>query len=496
MGIRDKLFGADKKEEPQTRSASKGASPEIAKLVKSLTEGSYDKRQEAQEKLAAHPEREQAIQPLMEYFRKHKDESYTVANALGAIGTEAAIEPLLEIFQTVHKGRLSESGFAETDYEDSGGAPSSNLVCLKCGLSSLRQRCSPELYEEILLRAHNYSSRTPEANRALGEIGNYRAIRHLLSVLWQQQWKEETRQPAIDALVKIGKPALPELCKELKRSIPEDRKFQTGYRREILRVLAVSGDKSCIDSILSVAKSDATIEKEARETVAAIAQRDTTVSVPEEMGAPPKPIRTIAATGDPYVDSCFTFDFQEVDEARDWYGIEELRKVTELGNQDKVREAMSLLESIWGQYTDFDFVYIWKAVLRDKMGKIDDARAVIHEGLTRCKKKYSLCNQLATIEFESGSLAEAVRWWIKSAAAQISIGQTDSVPPFLYLAYIAEALGDRASSDRLLSEVDKIRPGQIRLDGTGQSKVFNKVSGEGNDSMRRAIQLLCQEYLS
>ena len=78
----------------------------------------------------------------------------------------------------------------------------------------------------------------------------------------------------------------------------------------------------------------------------------------------------------------------------------------------------------------------------------------------------------------------------------MSIEQTDSFPPFLYLAYIAEALGDSASSDRLLSEVDKIRPGQIRLDGTGQSKVFSKVSREGNDSMRRAIQLLCQNYLS
>jgi len=490
MGIIAGFFGGGK-------SASTGVSREIVKLVKSITEGGYDESQKAQEKLAAHPEREQAIQPLMAYLRKHKDEVYTVSNALGAIGTEAAIEPLLEIFRTVHKGRLDESGFAQKDYEDEGGAPSSNLVRLKCGLQDLRERCSPELYEEILLRAHNYGdSSTPEANRALGEIGSLRAIRHLLFVLWQDHWDEETRRPAVEALAKIGKPALPELCKDLKQRVPTDRRIQTSYRREILRVLALSGDKSCVDSILSVAKSDGTIEKEARKALAAIAERDAAVTVPESIAVPPKQIRTVAATGDPYVDSCFTFDFQEVDEARDWYQIDELRKVTELGEQGKVKKAMSLLESIWGQYIDFDFVYIWKVILLDKMGKIDDARAVIHEGLAKSKKKYSLCNQLATIEFESGSLAEAVRWWVKSAAAQMSIGQVDSFPPFLYLAYIAEALGDSASSNRLLSEVDKIRYGQIRLDATGQSKVFSKVSREGNDSMRRAIQLLCKNYLS
>jgi hypothetical protein len=153
---------------------------------------------------------------------------------------------------------------------------------------------------------------------------------------------------------------------------------------------------------------------------------------------------------------------------------------------------MDLLDAVFDEYTDFDFVYSRKAIIYSKNGNLNAARAVIHAGLSRARTKHSLCEHMGNIEFEWGNLSDAVRWWIKSITLQQQLAGYASWHSFVYLAGIATALGEEESSERLLGALDSQRPERVRLNGDGRNRVALKVAREGNAAMRRAIQRLCE----
>jgi tetratricopeptide (TPR) repeat protein len=196
---------------------------------------------------------------------------------------------------------------------------------------------------------------------------------------------------------------------------------------------------------------------------------------------------------DSYVSACFALDFEESVEDRDPRDIDVLRQIEELANRGQLGAAMELIESIFEQYDDFDFVYGWKAILHSKMGQLITARTTIETGLRRARSKYRLCEDMGNIEFEWGNLSEAVRWWIKSIALQRRCTRVASWHSYVYLAGIAAALGEEDSSTQLLTTVDRQRPEKIRLNGEGRNRVALRVAREGNSAMRRAIRRLCEE---
>jgi tetratricopeptide (TPR) repeat protein len=206
--------------------------------------------------------------------------------------------------------------------------------------------------------------------------------------------------------------------------------------------------------------------------------------------------RSSSSHADPlesYVNSCFEIEFDEHQESRDYRQIPELRRIADLGNRGEISEAMQLLQSIADRYPDYDFIYGWKAILLSKCGKLDGARAVVHEGLARSRSKHALCEDMGNIEFEWGNLAEAVKWWIKSIALQKRAAAVDSWHSYIYLAGVATALGEDPASTALLEAVDRQWPEKVRLNGKGRSQVALRVACEGNASMRKAIQRLCAD---
>jgi tetratricopeptide (TPR) repeat protein len=196
---------------------------------------------------------------------------------------------------------------------------------------------------------------------------------------------------------------------------------------------------------------------------------------------------------DSYVGSCFEVEFDELHESRDYRQIPELQRVAELGNRDEIGAALDLLRSVAERYPDYDFIYGWRAILLSKSGHLEGARAAIHEGLARSRSKYALCEDMGNIEFEWGNLAEAVKWWIKSIALQKRATATDSWHSYVYLAGVAAALGEEPASSTLLEAVDRQWPEKVRLNGQGRGRVALRVASEGNASMRRAIQRLCED---
>ena len=198
--------------------------------------------------------------------------------------------------------------------------------------------------------------------------------------------------------------------------------------------------------------------------------------------------------GDRYVDRCFDCQWSELDEPRIWSTKPELKAVTDLANEGQGTAALAQLEKIWENYRDHDFVYGWKATICARKGHKSDAISILDEGMSRCRKKYGLCENRAKIEYNAGDLGEAVVWWIRSAVSQISARGPILEGPFLYLAYIADTLGDHNSKDKLFKVVDRLTKWG-RLNDSAVNRINSLVVAQGNKSMSIAIDRLCKEFL-
>ena len=103
---------------------------------------------------------------------------------------------------------------------------------------------------------------------------------------------------------------------------------------------------------------------------------------------------------------------------------------------------------------------------------------------------------MGDMEWELRNLPEAVKWWIKSVAVQVGSQYATDYVAFLYLSYVAEAIGIRTVCAKLRSWVDRLRPGQIRLDAQAANALYSVTDSKATPAMRYAIELLDQHYLS
>jgi hypothetical protein len=199
------------------------------------------------------------------------------------------------------------------------------------------------------------------------------------------------------------------------------------------------------------------------------------------------------ATGDPYIDSCFHFELDDRPEPRDWRRMEELAQIPRLAAAGSVQDALTIVEAELEGNPDFDFLYVWRGYLQGRLGLRQDQRATYLEGLRKARSKISLCDHLGMWAFESDDLAQAVQWWIRSCVLQLGQGRTEVVQPFLRLAYLAEGLGLKACRSALLDQVDRIQ--HVRLNAEGEKACWRLAVDQGDDSVRRAVSLLCESYL-
>jgi hypothetical protein len=461
------------------------------------------KRMSAEKLLSEHTKRAAAVVPLRQKFRKdRKGNEYSVCRLLEAIGTpDSSFDLLVEIFKSGRKtkppfdkwGNLEIAHFGPN--ADYATHPAYLLVCkIGNGPQRLRRSLSRTDYEEAVARAHAWSGDDrPLLAQALAEIGSELAVSRLLNDILQTQWEQERRDPAIRALGSIGHRYLPRLIEKLEFQ-RQDREIQTTYLRDILNVLALCGDKTCVDPIVKVARRDATIENDARRAVAAIATRDGSIKLPGAVGAEAILVRRLAPSGDSYVDRCFDCQWSELDEPRVWSTKPELKSVTDLANEGQDTAALAQLAKVWPDYRDHDFVYSWKARILARQGHKSDAISLLSEGMSACRKKSGLCATRAEMEYDAGDLDEAVVWWIRSAVSQISARAPIGEGPFLYLAYIADSFGDHKSKDQLLTVVDRWTQWG-RLNDSATNRINSLVAAGRNRSMSVAISRLCKEFL-
>jgi len=468
-------------------------SSKVKKLAEKVINSGYFDGEDALRELAKLDEREEAIPIFMELYSKG-DKRWS-ARYLGGLGTIAVIEPLLEVFRDAKPSIIEESGWVTYDKKGHDGEPASAMVRVPGGIERLSAICSPEEYERILILAHDYGGVQPDLAPALGELATPKSINRLLFQLWN--YTDPDRHPAeIPALVKAGKKAHPPLLEALKKEFPDDRRHQTIYRKLILEVLKESGDEQCVMIIQSVMESDSAVATEARAVIEAIALRCKDVKIPDVVAPKPKPIKSVAKSGDAYVDTCFQIEFQEFDDGRDWFQIPEAKAMTQAGNAGRIEEALQHAEVLREKYPDFYFSYYWFAVLYNMQARNVEAINALNDGLRLSKSKYELCEKYGNIELDMNHLPEAVKWWIKSIVVQVSTQSLGNFVAFLHLSYVAEQLGLDSACSHLRQLVDRMRIGGIRLNAEPANKLYSTTRSQGTGSMKRAIEILDQEYLS
>jgi hypothetical protein len=240
-------------------------------------------------------------------------------------------------------------------------------------------------------------------------------------------------------------------------------------------------------------KSDASLAQDARATIAAIAARCSSVDAPKLLAAKRELPRAAVRTGDAYVDSCLASGLEESEEPRDAFAMDDVKPAAILGSGAGRERDVELAKSLIARYPDLDLPYYWLShhyLLREDF---QTARAILDEGMSRCRRKRKLCYEYGCVEREAKSPLHAVKWWTRDAVLQLRSGTRDGYGSFMYLAYVAQFCGLRREAEKLFAVTDAIR--SIRLNSSGQQEIYSMVCSADTDPIVKVIRILVREYV-
>ena len=210
-------------------------------------------------------------------------------------------------------------------------------------------------------------------------------------------------------------------------------------------------------------------------------------------------IQTPKPTKDGYVSECFSFDFEEDIETRNWRNLPETVNIPALAMGPRPESALPEIEKALELYPDFLFLYVWKGyVYGTGIHNYPTARQFFEEGLEKSRSKISLLDQLGQWEHDHGEFHLAIMFWIKSCAVQLSTRQLDYAHPFMMLEYVAAILKLRKEANALWRQ--KCRIDNIALNYEGENLIRMGVRSLEihnvplSKSVKMAIQILCKHY--
>jgi hypothetical protein len=143
-----------------------------------------------------------------------------------------------------------------------------------------------------------------------------------------------------------------------------------------------------------------------------------------------------------------------------------------------------------------NIAYRWaKALLNER--ECDEAKSVLRDALSKCKQKYPLLNLMGEVEWKSGSLSDAVYWWVQGLSCQQTRkGFGEEVGAYLYLYHVADALGLSALATGLRDRVDFIRPGKIRLSPDAVGSLTRLARTSDTTQIRKTLQIVEKKYFA
>ena len=232
------------------------------------------------------------ISAAMEPFRLNPGErtAQEACDGLAAIGTDDVLPAIVEIFRKGEKVRTDENGSipfqpsfltppSDLDYAD---IPVRTLVSVKTPFSVIKKHFSNREYEEVVFRCWRHPAfgfvSYEELLDAMIELGSSK-VSHFLQNLLLNDREGRRENALIEALSKIGANHLSDLLGNFYLPIVDNQ--MTRYQNNILKILSACGDRSCVETILKVARDGSTVANQARSTLRDIASRDPSIVLPD-----------------------------------------------------------------------------------------------------------------------------------------------------------------------------------------------------------------------
>lgn len=208
------------------------------------------------------------------------------------------------------------------------------------------------------------------------------------------------------------------------------------------------------------------------------------------------PSQSTRLTNRGWTSEVFAFDLITSDEReeQDFRQMADLEEIPTLVNTDQIAKAEPLVEAALRRYPEYAFVHYFRSVLWEEMGKIDMAKRACEDGLKVSTQKQMLCYRLGLLEFNRGSLHEAVRWWIRSVLLQLRSGRVLDTFSFLYLSCVADSIGEKSSAAKLLTLSAGGPNGALCLSDEEKQKVTERVIEQGDSRITKAIEMLTSRY--
>ncbi len=196
------------------------------------------------------------------------------------------------------------------------------------------------------------------------------------------------------------------------------------------------------------------------------------------------------------IEECFSFEFVQKKEDRIWSQIDYLKSIPERVKKGQLEQALSILDNQTVPFSDFDFIYAWKAQIFHKQGDTDAAVTMLHNGLNQARTKHLLYDRLGFLAAETGDMESAVKCWIKSIVVMSKYGPNTLWEPYLYLAYIARACGLAIQEKILMQMACKIcLQGAPDLTPDAAQALLNNASSLKSTWVPRAVHLLCDAWI-
>jgi hypothetical protein len=198
-----------------------------------------------------------------------------------------------------------------------------------------------------------------------------------------------------------------------------------------------------------------------------------------------------------FIERCLRQEYAETPEPRNWNDSTDFRRILDPLNGQKYEQACREAEALLSTYPDLDLIYSWFASALLKQKHFEQAAAIARDGLSKSKRKYTLCVTLGDIAWETGNLADTVYWWMQAWHCQESLpGQGGDNTIFLYLSYIASELKLDEIADALVQRADRLRFGQIRLAANTASTLRTLARSGNTAEIQFVLHQMAKKYFA
>lgn len=193
-----------------------------------------------------------------------------------------------------------------------------------------------------------------------------------------------------------------------------------------------------------------------------------------------------------YIRRCLEAEFTEKQETRTFRTDPALTSILTPLNSQQYSKAINAGKAILPRFPDFDLIYKWIGYAYLSTQQLSKSRDILTEGIQKANRKCLLLTDLGETEWQSGNIDKAVYWW--SQALHCLSSNPIDYNAYLLLSYVAKGTGLTNFEQVLLTRVDSLKDGQVRLNATTAERLISLVEKKKTETMQKTLEELHAKF--